>query len=69
MSAIQRSSRSSGAKFRIGTGTVSEINTTLGADVFRVQIPPGTAPITIRELEDAGPLRGRDGERAKAPSR
>jgi len=35
-----------------------EINAPLEADVFRVQIPRGAAPITIRELEEAGPLRG-----------
>jgi len=33
-----------------------EINTTLGADAFTVQIPAGTEPITIDELRRSGPL-------------
>jgi hypothetical protein len=32
-----------------------ETNTTLGPEVFRVQIPPGTEPITIDELKRARP--------------
>lgn len=33
-----------------------EINTTLGDEVFEVQIPPTALPITIDELRAAGPL-------------
>jgi len=45
-----------------------DVNTSLGAEVFRVEIPPRAVPISLRELEDAGPLRAaseRSG--AKAP--
>jgi hypothetical protein len=40
-----------------------EINTPLGSDVFTLQIPPGTAPITLEELRQSGPLAS--GGRAK----
>lgn len=33
-----------------------EVNTTLGDEVFQVQIPPTALPITIDELRAAGPL-------------
>jgi hypothetical protein len=33
-----------------------EINETLGPDTFRVRVPPGTSPMTLEELRDAGPL-------------
>ena len=33
-----------------------EVNVALDADVFRIQIPPGTEPITIEELRRSGPL-------------
>jgi hypothetical protein len=33
-----------------------ELNVALDADVFRVQMPPGTEPITIDELKRSGPL-------------
>ena len=36
-----------------------EINVTLGPDVFRVQIPASTDPITLQELKEAGPLAPR----------
>jgi len=36
-----------------------EINSPLGAEVFRVDVPRSATPIDIRELEAAGPLRGR----------
>ena len=35
-----------------------ETNTTLGPDVFRVQVPPDAAPLTLPELQRAGPMRG-----------
>jgi hypothetical protein len=34
-----------------------ELNVPLGDEAFRVRIPPGTEPITLQELRDAGPLR------------
>jgi hypothetical protein len=37
-----------------------EINTPLGADVFRVQIPRGADPITLAELRQSGPLRANE---------
>jgi hypothetical protein len=36
-----------------------EINVALEPDIFRVQIPAGTQPITLEELRDAGPLADR----------
>jgi len=33
-----------------------EMNARLGPDVFRVQVPPDAAPITIEELKRSGPL-------------
>ena len=33
-----------------------EVNTTLGDEVFQLQIPPSALPITIDELRAAGPL-------------
>ena len=33
-----------------------EVNTTLGDDVFQLQIPPSAVPVTIDELRAAGPL-------------
>jgi hypothetical protein len=33
-----------------------ELNTTLGADVFRLQVPPTASPITLDELKASGPL-------------
>jgi hypothetical protein len=41
-----------------------EINMPLGAEVFRVDVPRGATPIDIRELEEAGPLRGQTGSAA-----
>ena len=43
-----------------------ELNTTLGADVFRVEIPPRAVPISLRELEEAGPLRASERSGGKA---
>jgi outer membrane lipoprotein-sorting protein len=45
-----------------------ETNATLGPDVFRVEVPRNAEPITIRELQDAGPLRGAEAP-SKGPSR
>lgn len=36
-----------------------DVNTTLEADAFRVQIPKGTEPITLDELRRSGPLAER----------
>ena len=36
-----------------------ETNVSLGPDVFRVEIPPEAMPISIQELRQAGPLRGK----------
>lgn len=36
-----------------------EINVALGPETFRVQIPPGTTPLTIEELRNAGPIADR----------
>jgi hypothetical protein len=36
-----------------------ELNVTLGPETFHVQIPPGTMPMTIDELRNAGPLADR----------
>jgi hypothetical protein len=36
-----------------------EINVALGDDTFRLQIPASTAPITLAELREAGPLADR----------
>jgi hypothetical protein len=36
-----------------------EINTALGADVFRVQVPRTATPISLEELKTAGPLRNK----------
>ena len=33
-----------------------DVNETLAADVFRLDIPAGTTPITLDELRQAGPL-------------
>ena len=33
-----------------------EINVPLDAETFRIQIPPGTSPISLEELRDSGPL-------------
>jgi hypothetical protein len=38
-----------------------EINTALGSEVFTVQIPQNTEPITLEELERTGPLGGSSG--------
>lgn len=35
-----------------------EANVDVDAAAFRVDVPPGAAPITLEELRDAGPLRG-----------
>jgi hypothetical protein len=37
-----------------------ELNTRLGPDVFRVQIPPGVEPMTLEELRQSGPLAAPD---------
>ena len=52
-----------------------ELNTRLGPEVFRVEIPPGVEPITLEELRQSGPLgsggagrsggSGRSGESGK----
>jgi hypothetical protein len=34
-----------------------ETNVDLGDEAFRLEIPPSTAPVTLQELRDAGPLR------------
>jgi hypothetical protein len=36
-----------------------ELNTPLGPEVFRVEIPAGAEPMTIEELRRSGPLNGR----------
>jgi hypothetical protein len=36
-----------------------ELNVALGPETFHVQIPPGTTPLTIEELRNAGPLADR----------
>jgi hypothetical protein len=36
-----------------------ELNTTLGPEVFRVEIPAGVEPMTIEELRRSGPFNGR----------
>jgi outer membrane lipoprotein-sorting protein len=36
-----------------------EINTTLGADVFQVTVPPTAVPISLAELKASSPLRGK----------
>jgi hypothetical protein len=36
-----------------------ELNVALGPETFHVQIPPGTTPMTIDELRNAGPLADR----------
>jgi hypothetical protein len=36
-----------------------EVNVPLEAETFRVQVPDGTAPITLQELRDLGPLAER----------
>jgi hypothetical protein len=36
-----------------------ELNVALGPETFHVQIPPGTAPMTIEELRNSGPLADR----------
>ena len=45
---------------RIGLSDV-EINVPLDPASFRIQVPPGTAPITIEELRQSGPLADPDG--------
>jgi len=37
-----------------------ELNTQLGPEVFRVQIPPGVEPMTLEELRRSGPLAAPD---------
>jgi len=34
-----------------------EVNVPVDAAAFAVAIPPGTRPLTLAELRDAGPLR------------
>lgn len=53
--------RSSGAGPAVEmTATLSQIeaNTDLATEAFDVEVPPGTATMTVEELRDAGPLRG-----------
>ena len=38
----------------------TELNTRLGPEVFRVQIPPGAEPMTLDELRRSGPLAAPD---------
>jgi hypothetical protein len=39
-----------------------EVNLPLDADVFRIQTPPGTEPITLEELRRSGPLSTSSGK-------
>jgi hypothetical protein len=39
-----------------------ELNVPLDADVFRIQTPPGTEPITLEELRRSGPLSNTSGD-------
>jgi len=45
---------------RLGLSQV-ELNPSLGADAFAVQIPPGTRPIDYEELRQSGPLASPSG--------
>lgn len=44
-----------------------DINTTLGDEVFRVQIPRSAMPVTLEELRAAGPLREKPAARQRPP--
>jgi hypothetical protein len=53
--------RSSGAGPAVNvTATLSQIetNTDLDANVFDIDVPAGTMPMTLDELRETGPLRG-----------